>query len=381
MGHVFIFDGFIVFEQSLPNQKCDIKTNCRIDSASNALKLNLVLKKRVTLRQIAEKAGVHFTTVGLALRNDSRVNAETAERVQRVAKELGYTKDAMLSALSSYRRSPQRFAGVIGYLTTQPVRDYIENNPRGKLVIDAARDHAESLGFGLEAVQVNGKGFTPQRMTSILQSRGIMGLVVPPVTSLSGPFTPLDWEEFAPVALNYSITSPSLHRVCYNHMHAMTMHLKQLRDLGYKRIGISITLDMNVRTGWHWLGAFLAEQKLMPASCSVAPLLVNEVTEERLISWVEHECPDAIVVMEPEMVDWVRSAGWKVPDDLGVSLFSVEDEESGFSGIHEQSDILGAAAVDFVVSMIVSGERGVPRFPRYSMIDARWVEGSTTRQQ
>jgi len=159
----------------------------------------------------------------------------------------------------------------------------------------------------------------------------------------------------------------------------MMMHLSELRKLGYERIGIALTKEMNLRTGWHWLGAYLAEQRLQPASFAVEPLLVSTISKDRLCDWIHIERPDTVVVMEPEALTWIKEAGWKAPEDIGVSLFSVEDEELGISGIHEQSDLLGAAAVSFVVSLLIGGERGIPRFPRYSMIDARWVKGKTLR--
>lgn len=339
-------------------------------------------RRRVTLRDIADKAGVHFTTVGLALRGDPRVKPETVSLVRKVADEMGYQRDALLSALSSYRKSPdKRFAGMIGFLLTCEVEVHMDSNPRGRLIFDAAEAHAKSLGFGIEPLQVNKKGLTADRVTKILQARGIEGVIVPPVTEHSGPFENLDWSRFCTVALNYSVTSPALHRVCYNHMHGMKMHLEELRKLGYKRIGIALTHDMNVRTGWHWLGAYLAEQRDQPASSGVEPLLVSEVTKTMLMDWIRRERPDAVVVMESLQIEWMRSEGFKVPDDIGASLFSIEDEASGISGIHEQSDLLGVAAVDFVVALLQGGRRGVPRFPRYSMIDARWIAGSTLREQ
>ena len=75
------------------------------------------MEKHVTLRDIAKVTGVHFTTVGLALRNDPHVNAATAARVQETARRLGYTPNAMLSALSAYRRGrDRRIAGVLAYV-------------------------------------------------------------------------------------------------------------------------------------------------------------------------------------------------------------------------------------------------------------------------
>lgn len=335
---------------------------------------------RVTLRDVAKTAGVHFTTVGLALRGDKRVNESTAKRIRDVAEEMGYHSNALLSALSSYRRdSTKRFAGTLSYLLTNSVTESFDRNPRGKLIFESAKQHAESLGFKLEPFRVNSKGLTAKRATDILVTRGIEGIIVPPIYEHSGPYQPIDWNHFCAVALNYSITSPALHRVCYNHMHGMVMHLEMLRGLGYRRIGITITNDMNVRTGWHWLGAFLAEQRLVPTSCVVEPLLVEEVTKEALVDWLNTQCPDVVIVMESEKLEWIREAGWRVPEDVGVTLYSVEDEAQGISGIHEQSDLLGVAAVDFIVALLVGGRKGIPRFSRCSMIDARWIQGTTVR--
>ena len=47
------------------------------------------MEKRITLRDVAKAAGVHFTTVGLALRNNPRISPATATRVRTVADQLG----------------------------------------------------------------------------------------------------------------------------------------------------------------------------------------------------------------------------------------------------------------------------------------------------
>jgi len=59
--------------------------------------------QRVTMRQVATRAGVHSTTVSLALRNHPSLPVETRERLQALAKEMGYRPDPMLGALMHYR--------------------------------------------------------------------------------------------------------------------------------------------------------------------------------------------------------------------------------------------------------------------------------------
>ena len=55
----------------------------------------------VTLQQIAEAAGVSRGTVDRALKNRGRVNAEVAERIRKIAKEMGYQPVLVEDCISS----------------------------------------------------------------------------------------------------------------------------------------------------------------------------------------------------------------------------------------------------------------------------------------
>jgi hypothetical protein len=43
----------------------------------------------------------------------------------------------------------------------------------------------------------------------------------------------------------------------------------------------------------------------------------------------------------------------------------------------QRNDLVGEAAVDMIISMIHSGERGIPITPRATLIGSTWVEGTT----
>ncbi len=62
-----------------------------------------MLKPSVTMREVAEAAGVSSMTVSRALRSDSPVSKETRERILKVVKELNYVPDQMAGSLSSKR--------------------------------------------------------------------------------------------------------------------------------------------------------------------------------------------------------------------------------------------------------------------------------------
>ncbi|MDQ0425901.1 LacI family DNA-binding transcriptional regulator [Cellulomonas iranensis] len=65
----------------------------------------MAVRRQPTLRDIAAAAGVAVSTASRALTRPGRVNADTAERVMAVAKELGYIPSASARALLSGRTS------------------------------------------------------------------------------------------------------------------------------------------------------------------------------------------------------------------------------------------------------------------------------------
>ena len=59
---------------------------------------------RVTMSTIAERAGVSKNTVSLALRHDPQIPAETRARIEKIARELGYAKNPVVSQLMTELR-------------------------------------------------------------------------------------------------------------------------------------------------------------------------------------------------------------------------------------------------------------------------------------
>ena len=65
----------------------------------------------VTIRQIAEAAGVSRGTVDRALNNRGRINPQVKERIEQIARDMGYRPNQLGRALSMSRNN--RIIGVI----------------------------------------------------------------------------------------------------------------------------------------------------------------------------------------------------------------------------------------------------------------------------
>src|SRR5688500_7570900 len=61
-------------------------------------------EKRPTLRAIAAQAGVTHATVSMAHRNHPRISLKTRQRVQRLARRLGYCPDPEVAKLMHHLR-------------------------------------------------------------------------------------------------------------------------------------------------------------------------------------------------------------------------------------------------------------------------------------
>ena len=72
---------------------------------------------RVSIKDIAEAAGVSHSTVSRALSNSPLVKAETKTRIQRLAREMGYTPDAIARSLVTQHT---RTVGVVVTTITDP---------------------------------------------------------------------------------------------------------------------------------------------------------------------------------------------------------------------------------------------------------------------
>jgi LacI family transcriptional regulator len=137
-------------------------------------------EKRVTLADIAAKAGVHVTTVSLAIRNHPRLPEATRTRIQNLAKEMGYTPDPLLKALIAYRgqvmarRNPPTLAYVTNWNTRWGWKK-VTAHPQFHAGAEAT---ARALGYNLEHFWMREPDLTQERLSSILYSRGITGLII-----------------------------------------------------------------------------------------------------------------------------------------------------------------------------------------------------------
>ena len=334
--------------------------------------------KRTTLRDIAQAAGIHCGTVSRALKDNPLVAVETRERVQRIAKEMGYVPDPMLSALTRYRwkTRTEQYRATIAWVTNGYSRTDWKCDTFS-LYFQGAQERAASLGYTLEEFWLREPGMNWRRNSEVLRARGIAGLILAPQPRVKMRVR-LDWRNFSAVAIGYTTFSPHLHIVTNDQFHSMVTVVRNVRARGYRRIVLWIQRVGDDRIDRGWTGGFLTQQQYWPESERL-PILYSGQPLKSLRDWFERYKPDAILGDE-YIMRTVREIGYRVPEDIGVASYAALNENaSNLCGIDENPKATGAAAVDLLVGMMNRGERGVPEIHRRILVEGTWLEGTTLR--
>jgi DNA-binding LacI/PurR family transcriptional regulator len=218
---------------------------------------------------------------------------------------------------------------------------------------------------------------TGQRMSEILWTRGIQGVLIPPQEHLTG--IDLAWENLSAVTFGYTLLNPRLHLVSSHEYRTMGSLFVELEKRRYRRVGLVNLREHDMRVDNNWLAAYLVEQTRLRREHRLPPLVLEQWDAEKFLSWVERYRPDAIVTRLPEVLHSLRRAGYAVPGDIGVAYHTLDEKSCCFSGMRKNSFQIGVMAVDLLVDMLLRNERGIPPRPYLLMVEGSWVEGETLR--
>jgi LacI family transcriptional regulator len=326
------------------------------------------------------------STVVRALANNPNVAAETRKKIVELAESMGYKPNPLVSTLMAFKRSVKlpRDRLVMGYLTSddkklpwREVKTFVD-------FYDGATERASTHGFVLEEFRLGEPKMTGRRMSEILYHRNVPGVIVGPMLIGRGHLS-LDWSGLASAAIGYSMVRPRLHRATHNHLLGIRQAVRQLRKLGYRRIGLTLDTVHDARVDFNWSIGFTSYLYSLPATERVAPLIKGypDYTPQEVVRWYKKQRPDVILSGSWWIHEWLRDAGIGIPDEVGFALLDrkTQDATSTVAGIDQNSRAVAAAAVDTVVAQLHRNERGLPTLCKTTLIEGFWSNGPTVRAQ
>src|SRR5450755_221662 len=336
-------------------------------TSSNAVTGRPTARARVTIRQVAELAGVSISTVSRVLNGRSDVSDETRLVVERVARSHGYETRRALAG-GPARSSRERFdfagehlSGLVGVTTTTSGTAYFSTILTGitealaergmwALVCPTRQEHNREVSVLKRLMRSEMSGAllllpeeSPDELRA-LKADALVFVVVDPLQDL-GPDIP--------------VVSAANSSGAYQ----ATAHLLQL---GHRRIGVITGRRDGAATRARLQGhyAALAEAGVMPDPLleAEADFLVPGGTAgaERLLASATP--PTAIFAFNDCMaigaLHAARARGLRLPEDLSVVGFDdtpeAEATHPGLTTVHQPLKELGRMAVSLLVRLMDS---------------------------
>lgn len=256
-----------------------LRLNSRIDSANDTperfllgqdpcfqavsmLRCNQMFAQ-TTIKDVARAAGVHFTTVSMALRDHPAIAARTRTRIQNIAKLVGYQRNEVFFALSQQRKSqhkPRDIPTILYLFRGGSSREFFEMSHHRQFLAGASEE-AKKLGYQLDPHLVGPTGILPERLQKHLLRTRAAGVVIGAWDpTLEAPV--VDWTPLPTVKIDSRHVLADVPVVSFDQMNGVITSYRKAHSLGYRRIGLALgEKDEDATDGLHLSGWLIAQSE------------------------------------------------------------------------------------------------------------------------
>jgi LacI family transcriptional regulator len=338
----------------------------------------------VTLKDIAAKVGYSKNTVSLALRDDPQLPPATRQRIRRVAEEMGYQPNAVVSHLMAQLRArhPPRFQAKLALVNANRSAEAFRRHPTIPAYVEGCQRQAAKLGYGFDQFWLHAPELTAESWLRVLRTRNIKGIVLVGLMDtnrLPTALTPV-WEALPTVVTGVRTREPALSFSSVDHHNLALTAFEKAISLGYRRPALVLDEVIDRLVECRFSAGFLTGQQALPASRRIPAFTDFAAARDApalFHAWLRRHKPDALCILYNDVLDWLKARGVRVPADLAVIQLEWRATRPQIAGMNQHNDITGEAAVDMLISQIHNNDRGIPAFPRATLIGATWMDGAS----
>jgi LacI family transcriptional regulator len=349
-----------------------------------------VVQRYHTMDDVAAMAGVHPTTVSLALRSHPSIPAATRERILAAALRIGYVRDPLLDAFNSHRlkKLAMKQAHSVAFVIDAGMGPIFSGGACHPLVTEGVRSAAEAQHLTLEMFSLGTPEMTASRLNTILLSRGISGVLLSTFTPTTRSVD-LDWNCLSGVKIESHHLLPPLDVVSNDQCQAARLCMRRLRALGYRRIGLATALDDESRLESTFSSGVLVEQAELDERERVPPLLFERrpvpAVIAQVVHWIREHAVDAVMTNWWELIEpagdgagrRLTSTSVRIPHDVAFASLDIRPDCPDLAGIVQNHRLVGVRALEQLAVMVRTFSRGAPANPSATYIPGYWRDGAT----
>lgn len=331
----------------------------------------------VTLKDVAQRAGVSRSAVSRAFTHGASVSDKMRRKVEKAAAELGYTPNALASSLTTGRT---RLIGLVSNNFHNPI--FLE-------VFDLFTRGLQERG--LRPLLVNLTDETdPANSLRMLRQYSVDGVVVASST-LTPAFSQAFRDAGMPVVHSFGrhSSTPQVHVVGIDNVECGRMAARELLSRGYKKIAFMGGPEAATSTQDRFEG-FMAELGLaknkklkIKVSHSFASAYSFEAGRDEMTRLLRSKPAEAYFcgddVLSIGALSAVQQIGLSVPDDVGlIGLNDMEMagwENISLTTIRQPIQQVISSSIELIVAMLDDPDR----YPEARLFPSTVVERSTLR--
>lgn len=316
--------------------------------------LLIMNKRRISLKDLADRIGVSIATVSRALRNSHEVSDEMKARVQALAKELNYRPNPFAQSLRS--EAPR----IIGVVVPNLVTHYFA------AVLDGIEDYAVKHGYSVISANSHENHEREKQAVDNFVNMHVVGIIACLAQDT------VEYQHFVEIN-NMGIPLVFFARTCLpelfssvtaNGDEAAQQATQHLIDTGSRHIafiGGPNHLDMVRRRKHGYLEALRENRISIDRSLVICDKIDYEVARARTADLLAGKNrPDAILAFNDIITyaafDAIKSAGLRIPDDVAIIGFTDGDTSAHvtpkLSVIMDQAHEQGAKACSLLLGHI-----------------------------
>jgi LacI family transcriptional regulator len=316
---------------------------------------------KVTIIEVAEKAGVSFGTVSRVVNNDIHVKKETRERVLQVMEKLGYVANRQARSLAGGK------SNIIGVLVPDLGTSYIEEIIRG---VDAELSLTD---LDLILYTTHRTASKEANYVANLAKGMVDGLLLVLPRSPADYIGTLTGRNFPFVLIDHQGTGRNCPAVGATNWQGAYRATEYLIKLGHSRIGF-ITGSMDLGCSMDRLEGYLSALRTHHAND--APELVYEGTFFQPDGYAGASAlldlpnpPTAIFasndIMALGVMDAVRSRGLRIPDDISIVGFDDIPQSAvvrpALTTVNQPLEKMGRVATQMLLDLLRQPEKEAGR--------------------
>ncbi len=327
----------------------------------------------VTIKEVAERAGVSRSAVSRSFTEGASVSEKTRRKVKSAAKALGYSPNLLAGSLTTRRTK------LVGLISSN------FHNPVFLQVFDIFTRGLQERGLRPLLVNLTDDS-DAQETVRLMQQYSVDGVIVASST-LSANYALAFREAGIPVVHSFgrATTSPRVHVVGIDNRTCGEMAADCLAARGYRRVAFmggpeKATSTMDRFDGFMEAMTRYPEVAVSHSFSEAYSFRAGRTEMSRLLAERPAEayfCGDDVLSIGA--LSAIRSAGLRVPEDVGlIGLNDMEMagwENIDLTTIHQPIPEIIASSIDLIVAMLDEPDR----YPEARLFPCRIIERGTLR--